>query len=278
MAVSNSKESRVVSFDTMSNVDLPNYSFTLRRKTPDYKRTRRSRTFMLCTNLESYSDHALQWTISQIMDDGDELVVVRVLNVELSDKRNVVQAQLQYEAKQAKDRAMEVIDRVLTSAGPDIKFSVVIEFVIGKVHETIQQMIAVYQPSMLIVGTRGLSEFKGMFIGSVSKYCLQHVPIPVVVVRPEGAKQAEKKNKKGNRLSAMMRRGKDLDGASISSSTSTPASTALPHPHHLLPVPAFPNVSATCLCSIAPPPPPPPPPANPPAKNRLVLRIDSPNS
>jgi hypothetical protein len=42
-----------------------------------------------------------------------------------------------------------------------------------------------YQPSLLIVGTRGLSEFKGMLLGSVSKYCLQHSPVPVAVVRPE---------------------------------------------------------------------------------------------
>jgi hypothetical protein len=60
---------------------------------------------------------------------------------------------------------------------------------------------------MLIVGTRGLSELKGMFINSVSKYCLQHSPIPVVVVRPEDKvkKQQAKKTKKTNRLSGMFR-------------------------------------------------------------------------
>jgi hypothetical protein len=59
---------------------------------------------------------------------------------------------------------------------------------------------------MLIVGTRGISELKGMFINSVSKYCLQHSPVPVVVVRPENKvkKQQQKKvSKKSNRLSGM---------------------------------------------------------------------------
>jgi predicted NBD/HSP70 family sugar kinase len=80
---------------------------------------------------------------------------------------------------------------------------VVIEFVIGKVQETIQHMIAMYQPSLLIVGTRGLSEFKGMLLGSVSKYCLQHSPVPVAVVRSE-----DKVKKSGNRrLSGLMRIG-----------------------------------------------------------------------
>jgi len=64
---------------------------------------------------------------------------------------------------------------------------------------------------MLIVGTRGMSELKGMFMNSVSKYCLQHSPVPVVVVRPENKvkkqqqKKAEKAAKKANRLSGMFR-------------------------------------------------------------------------
>lgn len=63
-----------------------------------------------------------------------------------------------------------------------------------------------YQPSLLIVGTRGLSEFQGMLLGSISKYCLQHSPIPVTVVRPIDDKAKKHKTKK-NRLSAMIRLG-----------------------------------------------------------------------
>ena len=60
---------------------------------------------------------------------------------------------------------------------------------------------------MLIVGTRGISELKGMFINSVSKYCLQHSPVPVVIVRPENKvkKPKGKKAKKANRFSGMFR-------------------------------------------------------------------------
>lgn len=60
-------------------------------------------------------------------------------------------------------------------------------------------MISMYQPSLLIVGTRGLSEFKGMLLNSVSKYCLQHSPVPVAVVRPED------KVKKSKKLGGLMR-------------------------------------------------------------------------
>lgn len=43
-----------------------------------------------------------------------------------------------------------------------------------------------YQPSMLVVGTRGRSPVRGFLLGSTSRYCLDHSPVPVVVVRPEG--------------------------------------------------------------------------------------------
>ncbi|CAO3641656.1 unnamed protein product [Cunninghamella blakesleeana] len=163
----NEKYVRGVSFNTMSNADLPNYSFTLKGKTPGYKKTRRSRTFMLATDLASYSEYALDWARDEVMDDGDELIVLRVVTIDMSDKRSVIQAQLEHESKMAKEKATQVMEKVMKTSGPDTKISVIIEFVIGKVQESIQEMIAMYQPSMLIVGTRGLSEFKGILLGSV---------------------------------------------------------------------------------------------------------------
>lgn len=56
------------------------------------------------------------------------------------------------------------------------KLSIVVEFVAGKITETIERMIALYRPDSLIVGTRGEKTFLqqvgqaiGTGIGSVSK-------------------------------------------------------------------------------------------------------------
>lgn len=50
---------------------------------------------------------------------------------------------------------------------------------------------------MLVVGTRGrsLSGFQGLMPGSVSKYCLQHSPVPVIVVRPSSKRDKKKKKR-----------------------------------------------------------------------------------
>ncbi|PHZ11200.1 adenine nucleotide alpha hydrolases-like protein [Rhizopus microsporus ATCC 52813] len=172
---------RVVSFDTMTNKDLPDYSYTLRAKSPGYKRSRRSRTFMVATDLANYSEYALNWAKDAVLEDGDELIVLRVVTLEMN--RDDL---LQLEEQESKRISTEIMQRIIDdSHKQDKKVSVVVEFVIGKVQETIQRMIALYQPSLLIVGTRGLSEFKGMLLGSISKYCLQHSPVPVTVVRSE---------------------------------------------------------------------------------------------
>lgn len=57
--------------------------------------------------------------------------------------------------------------------------------------------IRIYEPAILIVGTRGrsLSGMQGLLPGSVSKYCLQQSPIPVVVVRPSTKREKKKKKR-----------------------------------------------------------------------------------
>ena len=59
--------------------------------------------------------------------------------------------------------------------------------------------INLYEPAILVVGTRGksLGGFQGLLPGSVSKYCLQHSPVPVIVVRPS-YKRDKARNKRAN--------------------------------------------------------------------------------
>lgn len=59
--------------------------------------------------------------------------------------------------------------------------------------------INLYEPAILVVGTRGksLGGFQGLLPGSVSKYCLQHSPVPVIVVRPT-SKRDKARSKRAN--------------------------------------------------------------------------------
>jgi nucleotide-binding universal stress UspA family protein len=57
--------------------------------------------------------------------------------------------------------------------------------------------IKLYEPAILIVGTRGrnLKGFQGLLPGSVSKFCLQNSPIPVIVVRPNSQRARTKRKR-----------------------------------------------------------------------------------
>ena len=73
------------------------------------------------------------------------------------------------------------------------QLSIIVEYIAGKVTTTIDRLIALYRPDSVVVGSRGSRKMKQAFgaafgaqsMGGVSKYCLSHSPVPVIVVRPE---------------------------------------------------------------------------------------------
>lgn len=98
-----------------------------------------------------------------------------------------------------------------TKATPQL--SIIVEFIAGKVTTTIDRLIALYRPDSVVVGTRGTrgmkawgAAFGAPGMGSVSKYCLSHSPVPIIVVRPESkVRKAMEKRK------ADPKRGKHFD-------------------------------------------------------------------
>ncbi|OAQ57987.1 universal stress protein family domain-containing protein [Purpureocillium lilacinum] len=76
---------------------------------------------------------------------------------------------------------------ILAKNGANRAISFVLEYAVGKLHVTVQNFIQMYQPAMLIVGDEGrsLGGMHGMVNArtSISTYCLEYSPVPVIVVR-----------------------------------------------------------------------------------------------
>ncbi|KAL9568681.1 hypothetical protein ACKAV7_007267 [Fusarium commune] len=165
-------------------------SFTLNVRHKGYQARRRSRCFMVGVDEHTYSDYALQWLLDELVDDGDEVVCVRV-----------VEKELRLTDKQYRDDADSVMKGIVARNGNNRAINIVLEYAVGKLHTTFQVLIQMYQPAMLIVGTRGrtLGGLQGLVNtrNSFSKYCLQYSPVPVVVVRPT-EKRIKKKAKRAN--------------------------------------------------------------------------------
>ncbi|KAM0352452.1 hypothetical protein ACHAPU_002119 [Fusarium lateritium] len=144
---------------------------------------------MVGVDEHAYSDYALQWLLEELVDDGDEVVCVRVVEKEMRSD------------KQYRDDAQAVMRGILDRNGNNRAINIVLEYAVGKLHTTFQVLIQMYQPAMLIVGTRGrtLGGLQGLVNtrNSFSKYCLQYSPVPVIVVRPT-EKRIKKKAKRAN--------------------------------------------------------------------------------
>ncbi|KAI1826220.1 hypothetical protein F4861DRAFT_537328 [Xylaria intraflava] len=166
-------------------------SFTLNVRHAGFQFNRRHRTFMVGVDDNSYSDHALQWVLDELIDDGDEIVCVRVIEtqVRLTDKTYQDDAKVLMESIQLKNNQNRAI-------------SLILEYAVGKLHNTFQHLIKIYQPSMLIVGTKGrnMDGVHGFLVNrsSFSKYCLQYSPVPVVVVRPTEKREKKKAKRAGD--------------------------------------------------------------------------------
>ncbi|KAL1955497.1 hypothetical protein VTO42DRAFT_8523 [Malbranchea cinnamomea] len=185
---------RGVSFDTFDNRDATDFSLTLNYKHKDYQHTRRSRTFLCGTDQNDYSEFALEWLLEELVDDGDEVVCLRVVEKDskIASEESVEEGRYRQEAEKLLESAI-----AKNAAADEKAISLVMELAVGKVHDIIQRMIQIYEPAVLIVGTRGrsLKGMQGLLPGSVSKYCLQQSPIPVIVVRPS-IKREKKKQKR----------------------------------------------------------------------------------
>ncbi|KEI39454.1 uncharacterized protein L969DRAFT_103373 [Mixia osmundae IAM 14324] len=181
---------RRVGFDTFDAEDETStgggtgvdFSFTLQVKSLGYTRGRDARTFLVATDLNEYSVHALEWTLNALTDDGDEVVVLRVIEPGTSAYAAWRQSQ-----EEAKREAQTVLESVMRKNGQDRQLSIILEFVVGRVQSTIQRMLEIYRPDSLVVGTRGRSDsvWRSAFLGSSSRYCVATSPVPVIVVRPE---------------------------------------------------------------------------------------------
>ncbi|KAL2048618.1 hypothetical protein N7G274_000530 [Stereocaulon virgatum] len=189
-----------IGFDTFDNKNASDFSFTISSKHKDYNYTRRSRTFLCGNDENDYSEFALEWLIEELVEEGDEIVCLRVLSPDSN-----INSDASIQKGKYREEGRRLLKHLEAKNDDNKAINLILELALGKVEETIQRMIETYAPACLIVGTRGrsLGGVQALRSGSISKYCLQNSPVPVVVVRPED----KRKKKKSKRLADSRRQG-----------------------------------------------------------------------
>jgi hypothetical protein len=105
-------------------------SFTLQARHWGYQPSRRSRTFMVGVDEHAYSDYALVWLLNNMVDDGDEVVCVRVVeNPFRPGERNY------------QDEAKRLLLAIQAKNELNKAISIILEYSVGKLHDTFQQLV-----------------------------------------------------------------------------------------------------------------------------------------
>lgn len=106
-------------------------------KHKDYVYSPRSRTFLCGTDQNDYSEFALEWLVDELVEDGDEIVCLRVVdnNSKFNSDTSLQEGKYRVEAR-------KLLEHIQNKNKEDEKsISLVLEFSVGKVPETIQRMV-----------------------------------------------------------------------------------------------------------------------------------------
>ena len=135
----NSRFQHHVSFDNFAEGEPTKrntISLTLNVSHKGYQRKRRSRTFMVGVDENDYSDIALQWMLEELVDDGDHIICLRVVDRDskLASDKNV-------ERREYQKAATDLMRRIQAKNDENRAISITLEFAIGKVSDTFDSMV-----------------------------------------------------------------------------------------------------------------------------------------
>lgn len=127
-----------VSFDTFDKPAdfIEESSFTLIAKHKDYEYTKRSRTFLCGFDENAYSTYALQWLIDELVDDGDEIVCLRVV-----EKEDTIAGDRSVETGRYKREADATMQDIQGRNRENKAINLILEFSVGKVNKVIDDMV-----------------------------------------------------------------------------------------------------------------------------------------
>ena len=128
-----------MSFDTFNNSSVTDQEFTLVCKHNGYTYGRHQRVFLVAIDQNAYSEHALKWLIEDMVEDGDEVICLRVVETDPKTKEGATSAQMATYKEDAKELLRQIQKK--NDAADKKAVSIVMEFAVGSVEQTILHMV-----------------------------------------------------------------------------------------------------------------------------------------
>ncbi|CCO26315.1 putative protein C167,05 [Rhizoctonia solani AG-1 IB] len=147
---------------------------------------REGRRYVVASDLSEESRFAVEWGIGTVLRDGDEMIVVNVqeneskLDEATNDKSQKIKNQ------QERHTLTYLLCRQVIGLLQRTRLNV--RVFCQAIHSKnsrrmLLDLIDYTEPTMAIVGSRGLNALKGILLGSTSHYLIQKSSVPVMVAR-----------------------------------------------------------------------------------------------
>jgi len=150
---------------------------------------RRPRRYVIASDLSDESRYAVEWGIGTVLRDGDEMLIVTVSE---NDSKvdppsvNAGERGTKLRCQQERQGLAYILCRQATSVLQRTRLNVTISCEAWHAKNSrhmILDIVDYVEPLMLIVGSRGVSQLKGILLGSTSHYLIQKCSVPVMVAR-----------------------------------------------------------------------------------------------
>jgi molybdopterin-guanine dinucleotide biosynthesis protein A len=121
-----------VAFDTTSSDLSKNSGITLSARHNGFQAQRRSKTFMVGVDENKYSQSALEWLLTTMVDDHDTVVCVRVIEKDVKPSHNAAY----------KKQARDLLQAVIGANKLDKAVCLILEYQFGRLGSTFDTMVS----------------------------------------------------------------------------------------------------------------------------------------
>ncbi|KAG6875421.1 hypothetical protein C0992_003934 [Termitomyces sp. T32_za158] len=150
---------------------------------------RKKRRYIVASDLSEESRYAVEWAIGTVLRDGDSLLIVTVNE---SDAKvdppapNASDRTAKLRSQQERQGLAYILVRQATSLLQRTKLNVQVAcqaWHAKNARHMLLDIVDYNEPEIVIVGSRGLGQLKGILLGSTSHYLIQKCSVPVMVAR-----------------------------------------------------------------------------------------------
>lgn len=150
---------------------------------------RKKRKYVVASDLSEESRYAVEWGIGTVLRDGDEMLIVSVVENESKIDPAIPNAADRIgklRSQQERQGLAYILVRQVTGLLQRTRLNVTVSCQAWHAKNSRHMLLDVVdhvEPTMLIVGSRGLGQLNGILLGSTSHYLIEKCSVPVMVAR-----------------------------------------------------------------------------------------------